>query len=97
MEISVGSQGLTRVIDELFSEEKGNFVFNYLDDLVVYSRSMHEQADHLRVVLSKLQEIGFTLNPDKITRAAPEIKYLGPLLSARGIRVLPDRTQVIQD
>jgi hypothetical protein len=26
--ISIGSQGLTRVIDELFAEEKGNFVFS---------------------------------------------------------------------
>jgi hypothetical protein len=58
---------------------------------------MQEHVDHLRVVLSKLQEFGFTLNPDKITIAAPEIKYLGHLLSARGIRVLPDRTQAIQD
>jgi hypothetical protein len=96
MGISIGSQGLTRVINKLFSEEKGNFVFNYLGDVVVYSRSMQEHADHLRVVLGKLQEYGFTLNPDKITIAASEIKYLGHLLSARGIRVLPERTQAIQ-
>jgi len=38
MGISVGSQGLTRVVDELFSNVKGTFLFNYLDDLVVYSR-----------------------------------------------------------
>jgi hypothetical protein len=65
MGISIGSQWLTRVIDELFAEEKGNFVFNYLDDLVVCSGSMQGHADHLRVVLRKLQEVGFTLNPEK--------------------------------
>jgi hypothetical protein len=97
MGISVVSQGLTRVIDELFAEEKGNFVFNYLDDLVVYSGSMQEHADHLRVVLRKLQGVGFTLNPEKITVGATEIKYLGHLLSARGIRVLPDRILPIQN
>jgi hypothetical protein len=97
MRISVVSQGLTRFIDEIFAEEKGNFVFNYLDDLVVYSGSMQEHADHLRVVLRKLQEIGFTLNPEKITVGFTEIKYLGHLLSARGIRVLPDRILAIQN
>jgi hypothetical protein len=35
MGISVGSQVLSRVIDELFADLKGKWVFNFLDDLVV--------------------------------------------------------------
>jgi hypothetical protein len=97
MGISIGSQGLTRVIDELLAEEKGNFVFNYLDDLVLYSGSMQVHADQLRVVLRKLQDVGFTLNPEKIIVGATEIKYLGHLLSARGIKVLPDKILAIQN
>ena len=51
MRFSVGSQGLTRVVDELFAYVKGTFVFNYLDDLVVYSRSVEEHAQHVCAVL----------------------------------------------
>jgi hypothetical protein len=58
---------------------------------------MQEHADQLRVVLRKLQEVGFILNTEKITIGATEIKYLGHLLSARGIRVLPDRILAIQN
>jgi hypothetical protein len=39
MGISVGCQGLSRVVDELFADLKGIYVFNFLDDLVVYSIS----------------------------------------------------------
>ena len=39
MGISVGCQGLSRVVDELFADLKGIYVFNFLDDLVVYSKS----------------------------------------------------------
>jgi hypothetical protein len=35
MGISVGCQGLSRVVDELFADLKGKYVFNFLDDLVV--------------------------------------------------------------
>jgi len=96
MGISIGSQGLSRVVDELFADEKNHFVFNYLDDLIVYSRSLEEHGRHLRSVLDKLQSAGFTLNIDKVTLAASQIKYLGHLLSARGVSVLPDRVTAIQ-
>jgi hypothetical protein len=39
MGISVWCQGLSRVVDELFADLKGQFVFNFLDDFVVYSSS----------------------------------------------------------
>ena len=47
-------------------------------------------------MLSTLQQAGFTLNPDKVTLGATEIKYLGHLLSPRGIRILPDRVVSIR-
>jgi hypothetical protein len=37
MGISVGCQGLSRVIDELFADLKGDYVFNFIDDLIVHS------------------------------------------------------------
>jgi hypothetical protein len=63
------------VIDELFADLKDTFIFNYLDDLVVYSPSVQEHANHLRVVLQRLQDAGFTLNHNKVTLGATEIKY----------------------
>ena len=91
MGISVGCQGLSRVVDELFADLKGVYVYNFLDDLVVYSESPEEHVRHLREVLGRLQTFGFTLNPDKVVLGASEIKYLGHLLSARGVKILPER------
>ena len=42
MGISVGCQGLSRVVGNLFSDLKGKCVFNYLDDLVIYSPTVTE-------------------------------------------------------
>ena len=53
MGISVGSQGQSRVIDVLFTDLKGKFVFNYLDDLIDYSCPVQEHAAHVRVVLQR--------------------------------------------
>jgi hypothetical protein len=96
MGISVSCQGLSRVIDELFSDFKGRFVFNFMDDLVVYSPLIDQHERHLWGVFLRLQEAGFTLNKDKITLAASEIRYLGHYLSSRGIRVIPERVEAIR-
>jgi hypothetical protein len=73
MGISVGSQGLSRVIDELFADLKGKYVCNFLDDLVVYSPTRDDHLIHVREVLGRLQNAGFTVNPEKCTLAAREI------------------------
>jgi hypothetical protein len=84
------------VIDELFSDFKRRFVFNFMDDLVVYSPSLDQHERHLWGVVQRLQEAGFTLNKDKIILAASEIRYLGYYLSSRGIRVIPERVEAIR-
>ena len=91
----MGSQGLSLINDELFTDLKGHFVFKCLDDLTVYLRSVEEHSNHICVVLQRLESAGFTLNPDKITITAGGIKYLGHQLS-RGISVLPDRVTAIR-
>ena len=67
-----------------------------MDDLVIYTPTVTEHKEHLREVLNRLQTAGFTLNKDKVVLGASEIKYLGHYLSARGIRVIPDRVEAIK-
>jgi hypothetical protein len=71
MGVSVGYQELSRVIDELFAHLKGQYVFNFLDGLVVYSKSTDEHMKHLREVLGRFQAAGFTLNREKVSHAQP--------------------------
>jgi hypothetical protein len=68
---------LTRVVEELFADVKESFVFNDLGDLVVYSRSVEENAQHVRTVSRRLRDAGFTLNCTKMTNGAREVIYLG--------------------
>jgi hypothetical protein len=96
MGISVGCQGLSRVIDELFADLKGRYIFNFVDDLVVYSPSVESHYQHVREILGRLQQGGFTLNPDKVVFGATEIKYLGYQISEGGVSILAERIQVIQ-
>jgi hypothetical protein len=93
--ISIGCQVLLRVVDSLFGDLKHDYVYNFMDDLLAYSRSMEEHLGHLREVFHRLEKAGFTLNRDKVHLAQSEIKFLGHSLSADGIQILPERVEAI--
>jgi hypothetical protein len=97
MGISVGCQVLSRVVDSLFGSLKHSCVYNFMDDLVIYSQSFEEHIEHLKQVFARLQKAGFTVNKDKLKLACREIPFLGHLVSAEGIRILPERVQAIQE
>ena len=54
MGISIGYQGLSHAVDNLFADLKGEYVFNYLKNLVVYTATVSEHQEHLREVLGRL-------------------------------------------
>ena len=68
----------------------------YVDDIIVYSANMEEHLVHLQQVFDRLKETGLKLNPSKCTFAAKEVKYLGHLLSANGIRPNPEKTRIVE-
>jgi len=93
MVFTLNSQGVTRVVDELFAYIKGRYMFIYLKDQVVCSRSVKEPIDHVPATLRRLQVTGFILNPDKMNICPNEVKYIRHSLSSRGIIVLSEILQ----
>ena len=90
--ISVGAQVLTRLLDMIFSDIKFQFVFHYLDDLVIYSNSFEEHMLHLREVFSRLRNANLTINPSKVVFASSKLSFLGHIVSSEGIQIDPERT-----
>lgn len=97
MGLAVGAQTLTRLLDTIFHDLKFKSIFNYLDDLLVFSESWDEHVAHLDEVLTRLRRAGLTVNPEKVQFARDEISFLGHRVSARGICIDPERVQGIRD
>ena len=62
------------------------FVRTYLDDLLQITKaSLDNHFDHLRLVLTRLQEVGLKINHPKLKFYADEMEYLGYILTRTGI------------
>jgi len=76
--------------------QKG-FVLVYMDDILVFSRTPEEHADHLREVLAVLSKIKFYANKMKCQFFQHELTFLGHVVSAEGLKVDPQKTRVVQE
>ncbi|WMV37254.1 hypothetical protein MTR67_030639 [Solanum verrucosum] len=74
-----------------------DFVVVYLDDIVIYSRTLDEHVNHLSMVLSQLRKYTLYVKMEKCKFAQQEIKLLGHLVSKTQVRMDPKKVQVIVD
>lgn len=89
------SQTFQRFINEFF---KGlDFVFVYIDDVLVFSENEEEHLKHLSVVFSRLQEYGLNIQPGKCVFGATNVDFLGHHVSEEGIRPPDEKVSAIRD
>ena len=90
-----GPSHFQRIMDYVFRDLLGVCVMVYIDDIVIYSKSMSEHLSHLETVFNRLSQHGLQVKAEKCKFALTEIKLLGFVLDQRGIRANPEKTSAI--
>jgi hypothetical protein len=67
----------------------------FIDDILIYSKNEEEHAKHWRVMLTRLREHQLYAKFSKGALWLEEIKFLGHVLSAKGIAVDPSKVKDI--
>ncbi|KAL0293827.1 UNVERIFIED_CONTAM: Retrovirus-related Pol polyprotein from transposon [Sesamum radiatum] len=73
------------------------FVVVYLDDIVIYSRTLAEHVEHLRKVLARLREYELYAKVSKCSFAQETISFLGHIVERGRIRMDPKKVQAIEE
>lgn len=92
-----GLRNAAQSMQRLVNAAVGNlpFVFAYVDDILIASRSLTEHEKHISAVLQRLRDYGLTINLAKCEFAKTELKFLGHLITPNGIKPLPAKVQAI--
>ena len=82
-----------RTIAEAFADIPG--VFTYVDDILVTGVTLKEHDERLERVLERCQRLNLRLNLSKCHFGQKELRYLGHILSADGIKPDPAKVEAV--
>src|ERR1700761_7118630 len=74
------------IFDDLISE---GVVVVYLDDILIFTKTLDEHRAVTRRVLQLLKENGFFLKPEKCEWERTEVEYLGVVISENSVKMDP--------
>ncbi|GJQ66512.1 hypothetical protein Trydic_g5150 [Trypoxylus dichotomus] len=86
-----------RVMNNVLREYLHKFCFVYMDDVVIFSKSLHQHLVHIRQIFQKLKEYNLKVQLAKSEFLRKEVGFLGHVITPDGIKPNPSKIHAIQN
>jgi hypothetical protein len=86
-----------RLMDVTMSGLAYDICLTYIDDIIVFPRTLSEHLERLEAVLSRLVQAGLKLKPSKCHILQQSVEFLGHVVSSDGIGTSPSKTKIVAD
>ena len=87
---------MQQVITSLNSESEPEFVSVYIDDILVFSKTLEEHLLHIQRVIERIVQVGLKLKPTKCRFVQKELEYLGHIVSRDGLKPNPRLVEAVE-
>ena len=86
-----------RVMDNILMGIQNEKCAVYMDDIIIYSRTIHEHISRLNEVFSRLRKANLKIQPDKCEFLRKEVAYLGHIITKDGVKPNPEKIRAIKE
>lgn len=77
------------LMNKVFANYLEKFIRVFFYDILVYSKILAEHLEHLHTMLQTLREQQLYAKMSKCIFAAPQVEYLGHIISGKGVETDP--------
>jgi len=81
------------LMNSVFMPKLDKFVVVFIDDILIYSKTKKEHAEHPRIVLTRLRGHQLYAKFSKCEFWLDKVHFLGPVLSAEGVTLDPGKVE----
>ncbi len=85
------------LMNDIFREWFDDFVIVYIDDILIYSGSLEEHAEHLHKVFQRLRENKLYAKFEKCEFGVAEVDFLGHKITQKGLKMDDHKVKAIVD
>jgi hypothetical protein len=79
------------LMNSVFMPELDKSIMVFIDDILIYSKTEEDHADHLRIVFQRLRDHRLYTKFSKCEFWLDSVKFLGHTISSEGISVNPTK------
>ena len=85
-----------RAIDDVLREHIGKICYVYIDDVIVFGKTLEEHLVNLNIILNTLNRANFKIQLDKSEFLHSDVEFLGYIISSEGIKPNHKKIEVIR-
>ena len=74
-----------------------DFVFVYIDDILVASKNKREHLEHLKILFQRLSDYNINIKPSKCIFGVPSLTFLGHIINQKGIFPAEEKVRAISE
>jgi len=88
---------MQRLIDKVLTGVRGVWAYGYIDDIIIYSKSVEDHLAHLKDLFKRLKHFGLRIGLSKCEFFTKEMIFLGHLISHGEVRIDPSKIDGVRN
>lgn len=83
-------------MDDILRDHLGKICYVYIDDIIIFGKTLDEHLKNLKIVLETLRKANFKIQPDKCEFLKTEVEFLGFIVSEGGLKPNMNKVECIR-
>ena len=85
------------MVNDILAEYFDIFIVIYLDDILIYSKTLEKYIRYIKTILDKLRPSKLLLGKEKYKFHKHEVDFLDFIVKRNGIKMDPEKIQKVQE